>query len=453
MSDQEFSNETARLVHLVSQGEVSEALHLLQTMPYREATRALLRLSPELRQGLLTNLDPAQAAEVVEHLPEAEAVEVVQQIPSEKAAAILEELPSDESADLISEMESSKAESILSEMDPEEAAEARSLIQYQEDEAGGLMVTEYLKFKEEMTVSELVADLKEKAEIYSSYDVQYIYVINQGQKLVGVLRLRDLLLSPGKMRISNLMINNPLAVLHKDSLERVEEFFEEHHYEGTPVVDDQGRLVGVVQRSDLEAAVSHRNESQYLKAQGIVGGEELRTMPLGVRSRRRLSWLSVNIVLNVIAASVIAFYQDTLAAAISLAVFLPIISDMSGCSGNQAVAVSMRELSLGLVKPSEMFHVLRKEFAVGLINGFALGMLLGGVAYLWKGSLFLSLVISGAMMVNTVIAVGIGGAVPLLLRRFGKDPALASGPILTTVTDICGFFLVLGGASLVISRI
>ena len=151
------------------------------------------------------------------------------------------------------------------------------------------------------------------------------------------------------------------------------------------------------------------------------------------------------------AASVIAFYQDTLAAVIALAVFLPIISDMSGCSGNQAVAVSIRELTLGLLKPNELFRVLFKEAGIGLLNGSVLGALIGIVAWVWQGNPYLGLVVGGALAANTLLAVLIGGLVPLVLRRFGMDPALASGPILTTVTYMCGFFLVLSLASSLLS--
>jgi magnesium transporter len=153
------------------------------------------------------------------------------------------------------------------------------------------------------------------------------------------------------------------------------------------------------------------------------------------------------------AASVIAFYQETLQAAIALAVFLPIISDMSGCSGNQAVAVSIRELSLGLIKPREFARVFLKEFSVGLVNGAVLGLLLGAVAYLWKENYYLSLVVAGALAANTLISVLIGGSVPLLLKRFRVDPALASGPILTTITDMCGFFLVLSFAQTLLQKL
>jgi magnesium transporter len=136
-------------------------------------------------------------------------------------------------------------------------------------------------------------------------------------------------------------------------------------------------------------------------------------MPLMIRAGRRFSWLSINIVLNIIAASVIAYYQDTLAAVIALAVFLPMISDMSGCSGNQAVAVSMRELTLGLIRPKEILRVITKELGLGALNGLALGLLLGGVAVLWKGNPFLGLVVGGALMANTMLAVTFGGVLPL----------------------------------------
>jgi magnesium transporter len=194
-------------------------------------------------------------------------------------------------------------------------------------------------------------------------------------------------------------------------------------------------------------------ESDYLKSQGIVGGEELRTMPLILRSRRRLSWLSVNVFLNIGAAAVIALFQDTLQSVIALAVFLPIISDMSGCSGNQAVAVSMRELSIGVIRPTELLRVWLKELSVGLINGTVLGLLVGICAVLFDGNPYLGIVIGVALFANTLIAVSIGGTVPLLLKRLQIDPAVASGPLLTTITDMCGFFLVLGSATLLLSKL
>jgi magnesium transporter len=150
---------------------------------------------------------------------------------------------------------------------------------------------------------------------------------------------------------------------------------------------------------------------------------------------------------------VIAYFEDTLQAAIALAVFLPIISDMSGCSGNQAVAVSLREMSLGVTRPDDLARVLFKESSVGILNGLALGLLLGLLAWVWKGNAVLGLVVGLALGVNTLVAVCLGGSIPLLVRRLGFDPALASSPMLTTVTDMCGFFLVLSMATAALARL
>ncbi|MGB5334993.1 MAG: magnesium transporter, partial [Woeseiaceae bacterium] len=237
------------------------------------------------------------------------------------------------------------------------------------------------------------------------------------------------------------------------TLSELEDFFDEHDFAAVPVVDNKMNLLGIVRRRAVLEALTERAESDQLKAAGIVGGDELRSMPVAIRSRRRLAWLSINIVLNMIAASVIAMYEDTLSAVIALAVFLPIVSDMSGCSGNQAVAVSMRELTLGAALPRDVWRVFRKEIVVGMINGAALGILLGVAAWAWKGNVMLGLVVGIALTLNTILAVSIGGTVPLILKRFELDPAVASGPILTTVTDMCCFFLVLSLASAVLPRL
>jgi magnesium transporter len=246
------------------------------------------------------------------------------------------------------------------------------------------------------------------------------------------------------------MIARPVAVAAAAPLEELEPLFEAHGFLGVPVIGRDRRLLGVLRRAAVEEAAAKRTRGLFLKVSGIIGGEELRTAPIVSRSARRLSWLTINIVLNVVAASVIALNQDTLEKAIVLAVFLPIISDMSGCSGNQAVAVSIRELSLGLVRPGEVGRVLLKESAVGLVNGLVLGGLLGAVARLWAGDSLLGLVVGAALAANTLLSVCLGGVLPLVLRRFRADPALVSGPLLTTVTDMCGFFLVLKLADIVL---
>ncbi|MDH3474126.1 MAG: magnesium transporter [Rhodospirillales bacterium] len=418
---------------------------LLEELPASEAVRALLRLDPEDQHRLLTTLNPSDAAELIEEVPDQQAADMVERLPAAEAASILQELQSDDQADLIGDIQKEEAEAILAEMAPQAAEDVRRLVEYDPKSAGGVMMTEVFAFDDSATVRDVLQQLTSDAADLEKYRGQHPYVVSASRELLGVVSLRSLLLSRREAPLTAIMAS-PLVVLPETTLDELEDFFDEHDFLGVPVVDETNALLGVVSRTAVAEAALERADADQLKIQGIVG-DELRSMPTLLRARRRLSWLSINILLNIVAASVIALYEETLAAMIALAVFLPIVSDMSGCSGNQAVAVSLRELTLGIAKPVDLVRVWLKEVGVGVINGLALGLLLACAAWLWKGNPYLGLVVGGALATNTVIAVSIGGTVPLLLKRFGVDPAVASGPILTTVTDMVGFFLVLSFAA------
>ena len=441
------------LSELVAAKNSVELTHFIETLSPSETARAISRLTESEQLRLFSLLSPEDAADVIEDIPEAQAADLVEDMPSEQAAAIMEELSSDHLVDVLGEMDEDASKAILAKMDLEDAKEARILLGYAPDCAGGLMISEFLVYKMDNTIQDVLDDLQANRSEYVDYQVQYFYVVDREEKLAGVLRMHDLLFPAWETPLTQVMISSPLSVSDKASLKEVEEFFEEHHFFAVPVVDDERRLVGVVLPSDVEEAGNKQKTKTFLRLSGIIGGEEFRTMPLFSRTGRRLSWLSLNIVLNIIAASVIALYQDTLAAVITLAVFLPMVSDMSGCSGNQAVAVSMRELSLGLVRPGELLWVLAKEAKVGIINGLVLGLLLGGVAFLWKGNPWLGAVVGGALAANTLVSVILGGMLPLVLKRLKLDPALVSSPLLTTVTDMCGFFFVLSFAAAVLPKL
>jgi magnesium transporter len=432
-----------RLQEAVAAEDAGAIAAYLAAMQPDETVHVVSHLSELDQSRLLKVLPRRMAAELVDDLPAIQAAQMIERLPSQDAAAIVSEMPSHEQADVISRLSNVEASAILDAMPADEARDARRLMSYPPDSAGGLMITEYLAYAYQNSVGDVLDDLRANAARYRTFDVQYAYVLAEGGLLVGVLRLRDLLLSAPSDPLSAVMIAKPLKLRDTARLEELERFFDRHPLFGVPAVDDEGVLVGVVRSVAVEQAAAERSSRSFLKFMGIVGGEELRTMPLRIRSMRRLSWLSVNIVLNIVAASVIAVHQDTLSAVIALAVFLPIISDMSGCSGNQAVAVSMRELTLGVVRPKELWRVLGKEAAVGVINGIVLGLLLGMVGWAWQGNWVLGGVVAAALAINTLVAVCFGGSIPLILRGLGQDPALASGPILTTITDMSGFFLVL----------
>jgi len=425
---------------------------LIESLDARETARLVCELDRDDQAELLGRLAPDAAAEVLDDLPEVTAVEALAAMPAGAAGAIVHHLPSDDQADLIGAMESAAAAAVLAELADDEAERITELAAYPDDTAGGLMATEVVALRDIATVATTLRRLRAGATRLRDLDVQYAYVVEKGRRLVGVLRLRDLLVADEAERLSEIMISDPLAIAADTPLDELIGFFDEHGFIGVPVVDSAGVLLGTVSRRAVDEAAEAQAASDFRRSMGVVS-EELRSMPLWRRSRMRLSWLSVNILLNVVAASVIAAYQETLSQVIALAVFLPIISDMSGCSGNQAVAVSMRELSLGLLKPNEWLRVWSKEAGVGLINGLVLGLLIGIVAGFYWGNGWLGLVVGGALAVNTLIAVMLGGVIPLALRLGRVDPALASSPILTTVTDMCGFFAALSLASLLLAKL
>jgi magnesium transporter len=430
------------------------ALEAIKTLDWEDQRRAISRLPEDKTQTLVGILGAADAAKLLTHLTEAQAVEIIESLDPADAAAILQELPTEESTNLLRELDQKEIAQIIAQIgDIAEREELRRRLEYEDGCAGSLMRGCPVTFLDSSTVGEVLHDLGVHAEDYSDRDVQYLYVVDAEKVVVGVLRLRDLVLSLRHIPVRELMNPRPHTVLDLMPLEELAEVFERKKFLGLPVVDAGGRLLGVVPRDAVEHETSEENAEMFLLASGIVNGEELRSMPLMDRCVKRLAWLGPNILLNIMAASVIAANEDTLKEVIALAVFLPIVSDMSGCSGNQAVAVSIRELTLGILRPGDYWRVVIKEGAVGIINGIILGILLGAIATLWKGNVFLGITVFTALSLNTILSVLLGGLVPLFLKRLKVDPALASGPILTTCTDMCGFLLVLSIASAMLSKL
>lgn len=438
---------------LIKKGDSDALIQQIDSLSSKEVVHLIGHLNLEEQMKLLTLLPPEEAAEVMEDIPEAQAVDIFEELETKAAAAILNEMESNDQADIIMEFDRKGAQAILAEMAPKEAAHVRKLIEYSPDTAGGLMRTEYFSFDENQTVGEVTENLREHSEKYKYYRLKYIFVTRSNGQLQGVLQMQDLLLAKSDTYLSEIILPEVLFAKEHSALDELIDFFDTNDFFGVPVVNEEHLLVGVILRADILEAETERVAQEHLESQGIVGGDELRTMPVLIRAKRRLSWLSVNILLNILAASVIAYHQDVLSSVIALAVFLPIISDMSGCSGNQAVAVSMRELSLGVVNPAEVLRVWSQEISVGLINGLVLGSLIGFVAWLWKANIFLGIVVGSALCINTLIAASLGGTIPLILKGMNVDPALASGPILTTVTDMVGFFLTLTFASILLSQL
>jgi len=408
--------------------------------------------------SVLSRVRPDFAADLFEHFADEHAADIIEELPPAAAAAIVEEMDSDEQTDVLAEMHADDAAAILEHMAPEEAADARWRLEYAHDTAGGLMITDFIAVRAEQPVDAVVAQLREVAGSNQEYEGRYIYVVDAAGKLAGVVPIRNLVMSPRGTPTTQMMIFSPMTVNVRTTLDELEDLFDRVSFSAVPVLDEAGRLVGVVQRAAVREAVGEQQGESLAKFGGIIGGEELRTMPWLSRAMRRSAFLLPNVVLSGVSVVVILLYEPLIHKLTLLAVLLPLVANLSGAAGNQSVAVSIRELALGLVRPADWGRVCAKEAGVGLVNGLFIGLLLGAAAVLlgwmstmlgWMesdarvGLLPMAGVITLAYMLNSVLAVVIGGTIPLALKRAGVDPAMASSPILTTITDMCSFLITL----------
>ena len=402
---------------VISTDAASRVLGAMTDEP--KAREVLLWLPPERASAILTGLDPVMGARLVHGLP------------------------SDERADLLSALEEPARAAIHALLPPDARADAARLLRYPPDTAGGLMETELLSYPATTTVRDAIRHLRANQEKLAGIGVQYVYLLDEAHRLIGVAPIRDLMLAPEDATLGMLVKRSPATVRDSATTHELALAFDEHPFVALPVVDARGVLLGVVNRADATESEQQQTEDQYRVSQGIVGGEELRSMPIGTRLRRRTAWLGVNLVLCLGGAAVIALHQDTLAKAIVVAAVLPIVSATSGNAAMQAAAVSIRELTLGIIDPGAWRRVLVHELTLALLMAVPLGMAVAALARVWGAGWRIGAAVGAAMAINALVAIGIGAICPLLLRRLRVDPALASGPISTTLADVSGFALTL----------
>lgn len=445
-----------RLSELVQAEQTPEVVEFLRELPPEDTAYTISHLDDDDRTRMFSVLaedEPEFAADLMEHFDDAHAADIVGDLEPASAAAIVDEMDSDEQADVLSELSSNDAEAILGEMSPEEAIDTRRRMRYDEDTAGGLMITEYLAYAGAMPVEEVADDLRNNSEKYGEYEVRYVYALHADGSLEGVVPMRQLVMTKRGTPLGQLAIPDPTQIDVDTHVDELEDLFDRIDLSAVPVADEANRLVGVVQRAAVQEARGEAAEEDLAKFGGIVRGEELRSMPLWSRASRRLAYLVPISGLLMLSASVIHLFIETVEQVPVLAMFLPVVAGLCGSGGGQAVAVSMREISLGLIKPADLLMVMGKEAAVAFVDGVVLGLVLFLIVWVWRGNAAMGLVVGGSIPLVLVSAKCTGGCVPLLLRKIGLDPAMASGPVVTTVVDLVSFLVVLVLATAMLSRL
>jgi magnesium transporter len=403
----------------------------------------LQRLDPAEARAILQQLPPEKSAATLAEMEEDRLPDLLDAFAPAQLAGLLHRLPPADAADVLPHVSPSRRRETMAALPAETADAIRALLKYPDDTAGGIMSNRFIALREDMTIDEVRTMLRARAQEERIDDVAYFYVIDTEQRLLGIVSLRDLVFRRAERRMVEIMTREVRFAHATDDQEELARKFEHYHYLGLPVLDAAGKIVGVVKASDaLEVARKEATEDMQL----MVGlsGEERALTPWRVSIRRRLPWLFINLATAFLAAATVGLFEDTIARWTALVVFLPIVAGQGGNAGMQTLTIIIRDLALGELAPGDGRKVLLKEITLGLLNGAAVGVTVGLIGWWWKGSAVLGLVAGGAMVLNQLAAAFAGVMIPLGLRSLKLDPALASSIVLTTVTDVTGFFVFLG---------
>ena len=450
--DQELDDQ---LRALLESKDAQKITAFMRELPPSDTTLTVSNLSEEeqdLFWTLLIKGDEDFAADLAEHFPDDYAGDLIEDLDPDSAAKLLDHFDSDEQVDILSRLDEDQSEDLLERMSPIEAEDVELRLRYGKFTAGGLMITEILKYPQDTTRDFIINDLQDNYEKHRSYEHRYLFEVDKKGSLVGTIPMRKLVYSPRTWDRDDLYAKHIVAVEGIMELDDLIALFDRADHSVMPVIDDEARLIGAITRATVQEAIAKRQEEQLMQFGGVISGEELRVMPFGKRCLKRLAFLLPSILLSYLAVSVIAAYEPVIEQISALAVFLPMVANLSGAAGNQAVAVSIRELTLGLIDHRSFMRVFSKEVFLGLINGIAIGCILGSLTYLMRpaAGIYLPLVIAGSYACSSMLAVCLGGGLPLLMKWLKVDPAMLSSPVLTTLTDMASFFLVLSIASAVL---
>lgn len=449
-----------RLTADIRESTDAQLVLAVRGLPPEETAWTVDHLSSDDQQTLFDRLaraDPGLAADLLEHFDDSQAAAILRDVETPAAALVVIRMDPNEQVDVLSEMSESHREDILRQLPRTSAADLRQRLGYPEDTAGGLMITEIFRFAETDGVEQVVARLREGAAQealdgtgYSSYEVRYLYTTDERGHLSGVVPMRSLVLGARTAKLATLAIRDFQTVAAETPVEELEDCFDRVDFSAIPVEDASGRLLGGVQRAAVQEHRGEAAEEDLAKSGGIIGGEELRSMPVGSRAGRRLAFLLPILGLTLVSASVIGVYEPTIEKTPGLAKFLPVVAGLCGSSGGHAVAVSMREISLGLVKTRDIGRVIRKELSAAVFLGVGVGLALFFTGWLWSGDLSMGLTLGLAAPPTMLLATAVGGSVPLMLRGMGLDPAMMSGPVAQTSIDMAACLAVLAIAAAIL---
>jgi magnesium transporter len=435
-----------RMVELVRKGDIAHFIRRAHDFEPADLADVLSALDEKERVAVVQALPPELSSQALAEMPEeAHAGETLAALDPRQAAEIVEELDDDDAADILGDMDPTRQERILSGVF--DRTEVDRLLRYHGETAGGLMTTHTVTVPDTATAEQALEEIRRQSQEVE--DFYQVFVVDGDRRLVGLLPFKDLVISRPERPVKEFMAPADISVKPDLDQEEVARLMARYNLPSVAVVDDEDRLLGMVTFDDVIDVVEAETTEDLLKFGGVSPDEELAA---GWRTavRSRLPWLSVNLATAFLAGGVVYLFQHTIQRTLALAVWMPVIAGMGGNAGTQALAVTVRRLALGLIPVNVFTRVVGKEIVVGVINGLVMGAAVGTVATLIGEGARLGLVVFLAMTGNLMVAGFAGAFIPIVLERFGIDPAVASSIFVTTFTDVCGFLLLLGLAGLLL---
>ena len=434
----------------LASGALSEVRQVLNNLPGAEAAHLLESSPPREREILWQLLNQEQETEVLQYLGEEVRVELLRDLPTEELVELIEDLDTDDLADLLQELPEQVTSRVLAGLDAQNRERLEQVMNYPEDTAGGLMNTDVITVRPEITFSVVQRYLRRLGDIPKTTD--NLLVVNRKNQFVGVLPLTRVLISDPGTSVREAMITDVEAIPATQDAHEVAKLFERLDLVTAPVVDDNGMLVGRITIDDVVDVIMEEAEHSLMGMAGL-GEDEDTFGSVWQTVRRRALWLGINLLTALAASAVISLFEDTLEKVVALAVLMPIVASMGGIAGSQTLTLVIRAMALGQVQAGNTRYLLTKELAVGALNGLLWALVIGATAALWFDDPSLGVIIGCAMILNLVVAAGAGALIPMVMKRMGIDPALAGSVVLTTVTDIVGFMAFLGLATLLYANL
>ena len=446
-------DKTARQLRMLSDaldtGRLGPVRRLVNTLSPAEIGN-LLESLPAAKRGIVWGLvDPEDDGEVLVHVGDDVRESLLAEMDPDEIIAAVEDLDIDDLAELAEDLPDTVIEEVLKSMDRENRERLEQVLSYGEDTAGRLMNPDVITVRTDVTVDVVLRYLRLRGEIPEHTD--HLFVVSRRHQYLGRVAIASLLIHDASTPINELIDDEQPAIPVDTPDTEVATQFSDHDWISAPVVDENNILLGRITIDDVVDIIRSQAEHQALSAAGVDEDEDLFS-PVPRAFRRRVVWLAINLGTAFLASSVVAQFQGTIDQLVALAVLMPIVAGMGGNAGTQVLALMVRGLALGQVGASNANALLWKEVRVAMMNGLLIGGIVGLATWLWFGDWQLALVIFAALVINLLSAAIAGVLVPLTLKRMRMDPALAGGVILTTVTDVMGFFSFLGLATLVLLR-